>query len=60
MMMTLPYLFLEASCDKVLNVGDVFIHGIFFPLKYLSRQMCLFVDFYFLQCLLHMYPIRNW
>ena len=36
MMMTLPYLLLEASCDKILIVADVFVREIF-SLKYLPR-----------------------
>ena len=31
MMMTLPYLLLEAFCDKVLSVGDMLVCGFFFP-----------------------------
>ena len=30
-MMTLPYLLLEAFCDKVLSFGNVSIHGFSFP-----------------------------
>ena len=35
--MALPYLLLEASCDKTLTVGDVFVCAIFFLKIYTER-----------------------
>ena len=39
MMMTLPHLLFEAFCDKVPNVGDVFVCG--FPFLKYSLRGCI-------------------